>query len=160
MSWTKRELITQAYAEIGLASYTFDLSADQQEHALKRMNTMMASWNIKGIRLGYPIPTTATGDDLDDDSGLPDYALEPVYTNLAVRLAAGLGKQVPQETALTAKDSFNTLMSLAAMPIEKDLPTTMPRGAGNKPWRNQDSQYISPPEQRILTGEDGEIEFT
>ena len=79
MSWTKRQLIVQAYSELGLADYVFDLSADQLADAMRKMNSMMATWNAKGIRLGYPMPNSASGGDLDDDSAIPDSANEAVY---------------------------------------------------------------------------------
>lgn len=56
MGWTKRQFVTQAFEEIGLASYVFDLTPEQLDSALRRLDTMIASWNALGIRLGYPLP--------------------------------------------------------------------------------------------------------
>mgnify|MGYP003525752305 CR=1 FL=1 len=55
MGWTKRQFVTQAFEEIGLAAYVFDLTPEQLQSALRRLDSMMASWNAKGIRLGYQI---------------------------------------------------------------------------------------------------------
>lgn len=157
MSWTKRQLVDQAYAELGLANYVFDLSPDQQADAMRRLNSMMATWNAKGIRISYPIPTSATGGDLDEDSAIPDSAWEAAYLNLAIRLAGGIGRPVPDSLKMTAKDAFNTLLTLHATPIEQQLPTYVPLGAGNKPWRQSDNQYISEPVDSLLAGGDAPI---
>jgi hypothetical protein len=70
MGWSKQDLIDQAFQQIGLAGYVFDLSPEQLQSALKTLDTMMATWNGRGIRLGYPIPSTANGSKGDDDSSL------------------------------------------------------------------------------------------
>lgn len=160
MSWTKRELINQAYDEIGLASYAFDLSPDQQATAMRRLNSMMATWNAKGIRISYPLPGTASGGDLDDDSAIPDSAIEATYLNLAIRLAGGIGRPVPDSLKIAAKEAYNALLNTHAVPLEKNLPVDLPLGAGNKPWRQSDNQYIRETAEEILAGGDGPIEFT
>jgi hypothetical protein len=53
--WTKRDVIGQAFSEIGLASYTFDLLPEQYEGALRRLDAMIAQWENKGIRLAWPL---------------------------------------------------------------------------------------------------------
>ena len=52
MGWTKREYIEQAFEEIGLASYVFDLTPEQLQSALRKLDAMLAEWNAKGLRLG------------------------------------------------------------------------------------------------------------
>jgi hypothetical protein len=48
VSWTKRDVIGQAFSEIGLASYTFDLLPEQYEGALRCLDAMIAQWENKG----------------------------------------------------------------------------------------------------------------
>jgi len=158
MGWTKRQFVTQAFEEIGLAAYVFDLTPDQLQSALRRLDSMMASWNAKGIRLGYPIPSNPQDSDLDQETGVPDAANEAIYLNLGIRLAPGFGKVVSAETKLAAKMGYDTLLSRAAVPPEMQLPGTMPSGAGNKPW-NIDNPFIEGPVEPLLAGEDGPIEF-
>ena len=59
MSWTKRQFINAALEEIGLASYVFDIQPEELESALRRLDAMMADWNAKGIRIGYPLSSIA-----------------------------------------------------------------------------------------------------
>ena len=159
MGWTKRQFIEQAFDEIGLASYSFDLTPEQVQSALRRLDTMMAAWNALGIRLGYPLPSSPQDSDLDEQTNVPDSSNEAIYTNLGIKLAPSYGKQVMDDTKTTAKESYNTLLSRAAMPMEQQLPSTMPAGSGNKPWRVYDNPFVRPPVDPLLAGGDGQIEF-
>jgi hypothetical protein len=159
MGWTKGQFIIQAFDEIGLASYVFDLSPDQKQFALRRLDTMMAAWNALGIRLGYPLPSSPDDSDLDEETNVPDSANEAIYSNLAIKLAPSYGKQVMPDTKMTAKESYNTLLSRAAMPMEQQMPSTMPSGAGNKPWRVYDDPFVRRPVSQLLAGGDGEIQY-
>jgi hypothetical protein len=159
MGYSKRQFVAAAFEEIGLASYSFDLQPQQCESALRRLDAMMASWNALGIRLGYPLPFSPEFSDIDAESEVPDSANEAIITNLAVKIAPSYGKQLMPETKATARETYNTLISRAAMPTEQQLPSTMPAGAGNKPWRVYDNPFLRPPVDHVLAGQDGQIEF-
>lgn len=158
MSWTKQQFVEQAFEEIGLAAYVFDLSPEQLQSGLRKLDGMMAAWNARGIRVGYPIPSSPENSNLDDETNVQDSANEAIYLNLSVRIATGLGKTVLPETKANAKMAYDTLLSLAAMPMEQQLPATMPAGAGNK-WRSIESPFMPKPVDPLLAGQDDEIEF-
>ncbi len=159
MGYSKRQFVSAAFEEIGLAAYAFDLQPQQLESALRRLDAMLASWNSLGIRLGYPLPSSPEFSDIDAESEVPDSANEAIITNLAVKLAPSYGKQVMPETKATARETYNTLISRAVLPMEQQLPGTMPAGAGNKPWRVYDNPFLRPPVDPVLAGQDGQIEF-
>jgi hypothetical protein len=160
MGWTKNQLIDQAFEEIGLASYVFNIGPEQRQGALRRLDSMMATWNAKGIRLGYALPSSPDASDGTQDSGLPDSANEAVYTNLAVKIAPMVGKQVSQDTRNAASQGFNVLMSRATFPPQQQLPNTLPRGAGNKPWRTANNPFMPTPTDPLMAAEGGDqIEF-
>ena len=100
MAWTKLDLIGAAFEEIGLAGYEFDLTADEQSSALRRMDALAALWDSLGIRVGYALPSTPGGSDINDQSGVTDNAYQAFYTNLALRLAPPFGKVVFAETKM------------------------------------------------------------
>ncbi len=131
MSYSKRQLVSSALAEIGLSEYAFDMLPEQTEEALRRLDSMLAEWNGRGIRIGYPVPSNPENSDMDQDSGIPDMAWEAAITNLAIRIAPSYGKAVSVETKATARHALNTVLGHAAMPFEVRLPS-MPAGAGNK----------------------------
>ena len=144
MSWTKRQYVRQAFASIGIADYDFDLQAEQLENALWLLDSMMATWNAKMVPLSFPISTTPENSDLDSETNVPDRANEAIYLNLALRIAPTLGKQVTPELKAAAWYAYNNLLSWAmTQPKQMSLPNTMPLGAGNKPWRYRDDEFIT-----------------
>lgn len=159
MGYSKRQFVAAAFEEIGLASYVFDLQPEQLQSALRRLDAMMADWNGKGIRLGYPLPGSPQDSELDEPTLVPDSSNQAILTNLAIRLAPSFGKMVMPETKAVAKDSYNTLLQRATAPIPQQMPGTMPAGAGNKPYRNNDNPYLRPPVYPTLAGPDGPIEY-
>lgn len=159
MGYSKRQFVTAAFEEIGLASYVFDLQPEQLQAALRRLDAMMADWNGKGIRLGYPLPGSPQDSDLDEPTLVPDSANQAIITNLGIRIAPSFGRVVMNETKAVAKDSYNTLLQRATMPAQQQLPATMPAGAGNKPWRVYDNPFLRPPVDPTLAGPDGAIEY-
>ena len=133
--WTKQQLIEQAFGELALAGYVFDLDADTLESALRQLDTMMAEWSGAGIDIGYALPATPDDSSIGDDSGIPDAANRPVYMNLAVQLAAGRGKALTPQTIAAATRGYNALLGAAVSPTSGQC-SGLPRiGAGNKPWR-------------------------
>jgi hypothetical protein len=156
MSWTKRQLVVQAFEEVGLAAYVFDLTPDQLQSAMRRLDSMMSTWNAKGIRVGYPMPNSPQDGDLDDETNMPDSATEAVCLNLGLRIAPGFGKLVSPETKIAAKDAYNTLLGRATMPPEMQLNRTIPGGAG---YKNIDRPFMPNLIDPVTTGPDGELEF-
>jgi len=156
MGYSKRQFVEAALEEIGLASYVFDLSPQQVESAVRRLDAQMASWNALGIRVGYPLPGSPQDTGLDDETNVPDAAYEAIITNLGIKLAPSYGKTVSPDTKATAKRTYDTLLSRAAMPMEMQFPASMPRGAGAKAY---DDPFVDNPEEPILAGRDGQLEF-
>lgn len=155
MSYTKRQLIEAAMTELGLASYSFDSMPEQTEAALRRLDSMMAEWNARGIRLNYAIPSAPEDSDIDADSNVPDSAWEAIIVNLAIRLAPSYGKNVSVDTKITARHALNTLMARFAMPSEIKLPS-MPAGAGQK---STDMPFTPSPTVSLVVGSDAELDF-
>jgi hypothetical protein len=116
---------------------------------------MMAEWNTRGLRLGYPVPDNPADSDIEVDSNIPDAAWEAVITNLAIRLAPSYGKMVNTATLVTARHSLNTILSRASMPPEMKLPA-MPSGAGNK---TIDDPFLPQPTADLIAGPDATLDF-
>lgn len=159
MSWTKRQLITEAFGELALQGYAFDISAEEQQGALRRLDTMLATWDAKGARTSYAFPTNPDDSDLDQLSGLPDSAVETVFLNLAIRLATGLGKQLSPDTRRIAREGYDVLLWAAAQPIPQQLPHTMPRGAGNKPYGFGRPFFPSPDTEQLSSRDPGALDI-
>lgn len=137
--WTKKQIISKAFAELALAGYVYDLDPEQLEDGLQTLDAMLAEWTTFGVNLGYLLPATPDDSAIDADSGIPDTANRAVYLNLAVTLAAGKGKTLATETRAAAARGYHQLLAAAARSVARQtpMPNTLPRGAGNKPWRNR-----------------------
>lgn len=159
MGWTKRQYIEQAFVEIGLAGYVFDLTPEELNTALRQLDSMIATWNARGIRIGWPMTANPQDADLDQPTDATDAANEAIYCGLAVRIAPTFGKTVGGQTQFFAKQGYDLLLSISAQPVSRQLPDTMPAGAGNKPWRNNDSPFIRPPVDPLLDGPGTILEF-
>lgn len=146
--WTKKQLIAKAFAELALAGYVYDLDPDQLEDALQTMDAMLAEWTTFGVNIGYLLPATPDDSNIDDDSGIPDTANRAVYLNLAVTLAAGKGKTLAVDTRAAAARGYHQLLAVAARAAARPIamPSNLPRGAGNKPWRSRSPFFNGAPE--------------
>ena len=160
MSWTKKQLIEGALEEIGIASYTYDIQPEQLESALRRLDAMMGEWSIQGIRIGYPISTIAKSS-LTQDSGIPNSATETVLTNLAIKLAPSYGKMATRETKISAKKGYSTLQmkALADQPHNKSFPHSLPIGAGNKRYNNNNQVFFPTPANPVDVGPDSILDL-
>lgn len=158
MSWTKRQFVIQAFEEVGYASYNYDLQPEQLQAGLRRLESLIATWNGRGIRLGYPLSSDPDSAELDTTTNVPDASNEAIYTNLALRIAPIVGKTCSPETKQAARSAYMQLLSRFTKPQEQQLPSTMPAGSGNKPWRQSDP-FLPGPEEQIDAGNDGIIEF-
>jgi hypothetical protein len=127
-AWSKRDLLEQAYLEIGKASYDFDLQPEELQSGLRALDAMVATWANKGVLIGW-----AGGDgfgDVDALSNVPEYAMEAIYLNLALRLAPSFGKAVSPDTRAAAKNAFDIVLSRSIVPVDKRI--TGYAGSGNR----------------------------
>ena len=146
MPWTKRQFINQAFSEIGLGAYAFDLEPEQLQSALRQLDGMMAQWYGKGIRIGYPLPESPDTSDLDTNTGVSDVANEPIYTNLATRLAPGFGKAVMAETKDSARRGYRALSAaFAQRPQMQPNPYVTPAGAGHRTYHGTNNPFLPAP---------------
>lgn len=162
MSWSKRQIVEEAYSELALASYVFDLTPEEMLWGCRRMDAMLGSWSAKGVQIGYAFGATPTSTDLDQDSGIALTAVTAVYLNLAINLAAGKGKNLARSTTAFAKDAYDSmLVQLAQDQMQpQQFRSGVPQGAGNKPYRNVTRPFLPEPEQTPLgIGGDGGLVF-
>jgi len=141
--WTKKQIIEQAFEEIGLASYIFDLTPDQLDSALRRLDLMVASWQAKNIQIGYPLSTVPGNSNIEQEIQTSLNNNEALVLNLAVRLAPAYGKSLSPDTKANAKVLYDQLLIEAAAPYEQQFPGTMPLGAG---YKRTDQVFVNPPD--------------
>jgi hypothetical protein len=160
MSWTKRQVVLNAYEEIGLAEYAFDLQPEQLQAALRRLDNMMATWNSRGLRLGYPLPPNPQNSDLDTPTNVTDEAIEAMVGNLAIRIAPLFGKTVSPDTKAAARAAYSALLSRRTEVVERRVDVNaIPAGQGTKYWRFNSDPFLADPNVPITTGPDGILEL-
>ena len=159
MSWTKRQFVVQAFEEIGYASYVYDLEPEQLESAVQRLDSMMATWNANGLRLSYPMPSSPELSDLDAETNVPDAANEAIYLNLALKIAPTVGKTPSPETIKSARAAYTDLLAVKLdLPLEMQMPSTMPVGAGNR-RRRTSNPFFDTPVDPLAASRGDELEF-
>lgn len=162
MSWTKRQIIEKSFEKIGLAQYVYDMGADVLQSALHDLDSMVASWEMSGITLGYSLPNSPNDSDIDSESNIPDVAINAVTSNLAIQLAPSRGKIVSRELKSIAKKNYDLLLIRFNTPPTMSLPRGTVRGSGTKYWRNSRDPFLPKPDQPITTGNQstgGQLEY-
>ena len=95
MSYTKRTIIEQAHAEIGLGSYAYDAQPEDLQDALLRLNALMAQWSGDSAQVGWPSVNSELVDELDSDSQLPPMLLGALSVRSRLISRQGLAKSLP-----------------------------------------------------------------
>jgi len=157
MSWTKRQIVNQAFNELGYASFAYTLSDAQLLVAKYQLDALVGEWNAYGIEMSYPLSDTQN-NDLDDDSNIPDWAISAIYKNLAVRLAPSIGKQAPNDLRIAARDGYKAVLRRQSFPRERQFPETLPYGAGNRPWIFGQNYFPTPSSPEEIFQGDGTMD--
>ena len=153
-TWTKGEIVGDAFAEIGLVNYIFDLDDEQLILALRKLENMMSMLRENGIDLGFPMSLSPSEPALSQESGIPNYAYSAVIKKLAIELAPTVGKMISPDLRRSADDAYTILTITANKPRPMQLPASTPAGAGNNQVGYvRDRIFLIPPEDTIQIGE-------
>jgi hypothetical protein len=158
--WTKGDLVAKAFEENSLAGFNFDIDPDEKQATCVTLDAMMAEWDGRGIRIGYPLADGPDGSNLSDATYLPAYAVAPVYMNLAKRMAASNGKALSNPQLEIANSGLKLLLSKAAMPGPTVYPNSLPRGAGNRrSWANNRAYFPTPDTSPLQNSSNGNLDI-
>lgn len=129
---SKRFILDQAFDEIGLAGYIFNLSGSDLMSAIYKLDAMVASWEGLSTEIGWVFSANPLDADPDQQLTIPDAALQPLITNLAVRIAPSYGKQASIGTKSAAVMGLSALRTHLGQIPEKIYPDNLPIGTGNR----------------------------
>ena len=149
---TKRDLIDEAYELMGLGGYEFDLSPEQINLALRRLNQLCGEWDSTGVRIAFN-----SSGGLNDDSGISINSQYAVTSNLAIRLCPTIGRSVNPSLMIEAKKAYLALLNANTQIDQYQYPSTLPLGRGNR-RRTRGQQYFTETDE-LQTGPDGELLF-
>ncbi|WP_052730358.1 packaged DNA stabilization gp4 family protein [Sphingomonas sp. SRS2] len=133
-SSTKRAIVALAFQECRLNNYQFDLTPAELNAALQKLDNLMAEWAVTGRDLGYNYPISYGMGDLEDESGIPNAAVQGAGLELALRIAPNMGKSWSRESKQAYTQSMIAIDTITAVPVNRLLTRTTALGAGNKPW--------------------------
>ena len=120
---TTSEVVTAALGLTLTRAGDIPLEANETEQGIFQLNTMMASWNLA---LGYT-KVSSTSDTIT----VPDYAIDAIVQNLAVRLAPAFGGLVDADLRENARQAKKDMLRQVVRIGPAKLPSTLPRGSGN-----------------------------
>lgn len=137
-STTKRQLVEQMFTECALNGWEYDLTAEEKDTALTRLDALMWELRGRGIDVGYNFPNAIGGGNLNDVLGCPDQAFFGLAVLGAKRLCPTMGKALSKESREALNDAMKAVRSAASgfVPTMVLAPGT-PIGAGNKPWSSR-----------------------
>lgn len=122
MATTAQTVINASARKCGFYDSGGALSAQQSADALEALNNMLSAWESQGIAMGSSaIATLAT------NISAPDYALEAIEYNLAVRMAPEWQvtlpppEEDPEGVVARAKAGLQQLRNQAVELIEADM---------------------------------------
>lgn len=132
---TKRSLIGQAYIEVALNNWEYDIEPEEMDKALTRLDILAAELVGRGISIGYNAPSVIGQGNLDDELGCPDQAFFGLAVLLAQRLCPSMGKKLSQESRETLNAAMKAVRSAAVVLVPSmTLAHGTPLGSGNRCW--------------------------
>lgn len=151
--WSKRDVITQAFSEIGKGASDFDLQPEDLQTGLRKLDAMMAAWGgALGVRIGF-----SGGDgkgELGEDTKVPDWSYEALYLNLALRLCPDYGKTPSPITVTDAKAALDAVRGRTVQPATRRISGYA--GAGSSAWG---ARSLPQEETPVATGPDNTLTF-
>ncbi len=132
---TKRSLIGQAYIEVALNGWEYDIGPEELEKALVRLDMLSSELVLRGIDINYNAPSAIGFGDLDDELGCPDGAFFGLAILLAKRLCPSMGKKLSMESREALDAAEKALRASAKMLVPNmRLARSTPLGSGNRTW--------------------------
>lgn len=134
-STAKRQLVEQMFTECAINGWEYDITADEKDVALTRLDMLMWELRGRGIDVNYNFPQGIGQGDLDDVLGCPDMAFYGLAVLGAERLCPTMGKTQSKESRIALNAAMKAVRACASalVPTMSLAPGT-PIGSGNKPW--------------------------
>lgn len=133
-STTKRQLIEQMYLECGLNGWEYDISPEETDRALIRLDALMWELSGRGIDIGYNFPLAIGQGDLSDELGCPDQAFFGLAVLGAERLCPTMGKTQSKESRIALASAMKAVRNAGTLAPSMKPGRSTPLGSGNGRW--------------------------
>lgn len=130
---TKRQLVQQAFSECAINGWEYDVTPEEKDLALTRLDALMHELKALGLDLSYNFPTAIGSGSLNDQLGCPDGAFSGLGLMLAFRFAPTTRKAMSVESRLARQEAMRAIRACAAYsPPSVSLAGGTPLGAGHR----------------------------
>ena len=136
---TMREVVEDAFEEIGVKTAEVALTDDELQSGIRRCNDMLTEWDDIGIIVGYT-PVLNGDDEIKVDRS----AVRAIKKNLAIDLAPSYQKVIGNVLAAVASGTLEVLMASSANIGEVAYPDSLPLGSGNQCSSNDTDRRFFP----------------
>jgi len=134
---SKRQLVEQAFTEVSLNGWEFDITADEKDVALRRLDALMYELASRDVNLSYNFPTAMGEGSLNDALGVPDGAFFGLAIMLAKRLCPTMGKTMSTESRMALNDAQKAVYGIGQTIPAVNFANGTAWGSGNKPWSSR-----------------------
>lgn len=125
-----------------------DLDGEEVNDVVFAMNNYMLALDADGIRLGYTEITT-----IGQEVTIPTGALRGLIANVAVEIAPDYGAVATPELVRAAEEGLETMEKLGVAITTSAMPSTLPRGSGNRPRNGFANSLYYPDEEAVILAE-------
>lgn len=140
----KLEIIKRSFRKLKLSGASSDPSIPQYPDGLMDLESMMAEWDKKpSVNTGYN--STGSNASLDEEAGITLGDLDAVSNNLAVRIAADYGIEVPLTVQRQAAAGLSDMVKRGATIPKPKYHDRIPKGQGNvyRGWYKSDGAFYT-----------------
>ena len=136
---TIREVVQDAFEEIGVKTAEVSLTGDELQSGIRRCNDMLLEWDDIGIIVGYSEVLNC-----DDVINVERNAIGAIKYNLAIRLAPSFQKPIGAALVTIAGGTMDVLMASSTDISNIAYPDTLPLGSGNQCASNDTDRRFFP----------------
>lgn len=147
MSQTIGFIVTRAYSIAKIKKANIPVEDDEMAIGIDTYNDLIVQLAIDGVNLGATITTNK-----DDDAEVPDWALEMVKTQVALRLSDEFGRTATLVLVERADIAMRAVLRMTGG-VGRSTPSSItPRGSGNTGYNNTVRFYPNTECGSIKTG--------
>jgi hypothetical protein len=159
VSYTKKEIVTKAIKDVLKTDDDFMPSPEDFSACVETLDNLVSDLYASGIRWPYPIPSSPSETNHDDETGIPASAIRAVVKLLALELCPMYGIEPTRATKVSAEKAFSNLfLQDGVAEMRERCPDAMlPRGAGYK-YRDFHNNFFPRPLSGIKMGKGSDIE--
>lgn len=131
-TYTKGDAVIDALGDIGIGNYEFDIEAEEDVRALKKLDDLMSELQEGRADIGYDQPASAGASAPNDPMGVEQSVYGGIVAMLAIRLCPSYGKTPPGDVRSRASRGLGLITVKYGPAVDMQFTSRVPIGAGNR----------------------------